>query len=405
MFLKDLLTLRESVFSPSKAIFLCRLTNRIVGEGGFGKVYRVRCMKSRKNLARKEVNWATMPRHFHKMLQNEARMLAEIRHPNIVEYHGAVNDIPNTTLHLIMEYCPLGDLKHYINGFVSRGKMIPEVKIWEILEQLTMALFRCHNGYNHHRDLAGKHGSALYSDSPRFFHRDLKPENSNTVKLGDFGVCGRLEPGQQMRTTFVGTSSYMCPELLLCDPYTAKSEVWGLGCILHELCTRTLTFTQPPADGLDTHMDYIGTVRGAYPDIPDLYSNDLKKLIEGCLLVDAEERPGVTEIADNPCVVMARGDRRLEMARATWESEKAISIREADQRHHRLMKNFWVKYDEAISILPERMVHQDGMTRYNRAHKDVPATAKERKGDDYDDDLSTEYMGSEGSNDDHKMEY
>jgi serine/threonine protein kinase len=78
----------------------------------------------------------------------------------------------------IMEYCPLGDLKHYINVFANRGKMIPEAKIWEILEQLTMALFRCHNGYNHHRDLAGKHGSALYSDSPRFFHRDLKPENS-----------------------------------------------------------------------------------------------------------------------------------------------------------------------------------------------------------------------------------
>jgi hypothetical protein len=50
MFLEDSLTLRESVFSPSKAIFLqlCRLTDRIVGEGGFGKVYRVRCMKTRK---------------------------------------------------------------------------------------------------------------------------------------------------------------------------------------------------------------------------------------------------------------------------------------------------------------------------------------------------------------------
>jgi serine/threonine protein kinase len=227
----------------------------------------------------------------------------------------------------------------------------------------------------------------------------------STVKLGDFGVCGRLEPGQQMRTTFVGTSSYMCPELLLCDPYTARSEVWGLGCILHELCTQTLTFTPLPADGLDSYMDYIGTARGVYPDIPDLYSSDLRKLIKGCLLVDAEERPGITEIADNPCVVMARGDRRLEMARATWESEKTISIREAEQRHHRFMKNFWVKYDEAISILPERMLHQDGTSGYNRVHNDIPATEREKKDDDDDDDdLSTEYMGSEDSDDDHKME-
>ncbi|KAH8150613.1 uncharacterized protein LAJ45_05309 [Morchella importuna] len=304
------------------------------------------------------------------MLQNEARMLAEIRHPNIVTYHGAVNDIPNTTLHLIMEYCPLGDLKQYISGFSNRGRLTPETKIWEILEQLTMALFRCHNGYNHHRDLAGNHGIFIYDSV------------CSTIKLGDFGVCGRLEPGQQMRTTFVGTSSYMCPELLLCNPYTAKSEVWGLGCILHELCTQTLTFTPLPADGLDSYMDYIGTARGFYPDIPGLYSNDLRKLIKGCLLLNAEERPGIMEIADNPCVVIARGDRRLEMAHATWESEKTVNIREAEQRHYRSIKNFWIKYDEAISILPERM-----------------------DDDDDNDDLSTEYIDSGDSDDDHQIEY
>lgn len=85
------------------------------------------------------------------------------------------------------------------------------------------------------------------------------------------------------------------------------------------------------------------------------------------------------EIADNPCVVIARGDRRLEMAHATWESEKTVNIREAEQRHYRSIKNFWIKYDEAISILPERMVRQNGMSGYNRVHNNIPTTERERK--------------------------
>jgi NIMA (never in mitosis gene a)-related kinase len=60
---------------------------------------------------------------------------------------------------------------------------------------------------------------------------------NNTVKLGDFGVSKLLGTSTMNAQTVVGTPYYMSPEVCKSEPYTSKSDVWALGCILYELCT------------------------------------------------------------------------------------------------------------------------------------------------------------------------
>jgi len=70
-------------------------------------------------------------------------------------------------------------------------------------------------------------------------HRDLKPENilrmaDGRLVVTDFGLA--TDPGSGPGTTImVGTPSYMAPEVVMGDPATMRSDVWGLGMVLHEV--------------------------------------------------------------------------------------------------------------------------------------------------------------------------
>ena len=59
----------------------------------------------------------------------------------------------------------------------------------------------------------------------------------DTVKIVDLGVAKQLSHVNEMASTIVGTPYYLSPELCEDVPYSSKSDVWALGCILYELCT------------------------------------------------------------------------------------------------------------------------------------------------------------------------
>jgi NIMA (never in mitosis gene a)-related kinase len=76
----------------------------------------------------------------------------------------------------------------------------------------------------------------------KILHRDIKSSNiflrsNGSVKLGDFGISKILEHTVDAAVTFVGTPYYMSPEVCENKPFTFKSDVWALGCVLYEMCT------------------------------------------------------------------------------------------------------------------------------------------------------------------------
>lgn len=114
--------------------------------------------------------------------------------------------------------------------------------------------------------------SLEYIHGRKVIHRDLKTQNifltgNNTVKLGDFGISKVLENTNGLAMTVVGTPYYMSPEVCQNQPYTYKSDVWALGCVLYELCTLKHAFAADNLLGLVYKI-----VQDKHEPIPSIYS-------------------------------------------------------------------------------------------------------------------------------------
>jgi serine/threonine protein kinase len=92
--------------------------------------------------------------------------------------------------------------------------------------------------------LAAAHGLGLV-------HRDLKPHNvmlrpDGSVKVLDFGVAGALDPAEFSWITrsgeILGTARYMAPEVAAGEPAQPRSDLYSVGCLLHELLTGRRVF-------------------------------------------------------------------------------------------------------------------------------------------------------------------
>ena len=89
----------------------------------------------------------------------------------------------------------------------------------------------------------------------------------------------------------MGTPYYMSPEVCESKPYSYSSNVWALGCILYELCTLKHAFMSENLLGLVFKI-----VQDKQEPIPEMYSADLRELINLMLDKDEKQRPSVIDI-------------------------------------------------------------------------------------------------------------
>ena len=139
-----------------------------------------------------------------------------------------------------------------------------------------------------------------YIHGRKVLHRDIKVSNifltgNNTVKLGDFGISKVLDATYDQAQTVVGTPYYMSPEVCENKPYTQKSDVWSLGCVLYELCALDRPFIAENLLGLVYKI-----VSEKQRPIPEIYSDNMQKLIDLILTKDQERRPHILEILQTP---------------------------------------------------------------------------------------------------------
>jgi NIMA (never in mitosis gene a)-related kinase len=188
----------------------------------------------------------------------------------------------------VLEYADGGDLSQVIKAKRARGETFSEKQIMWWFVQLCLAM------------------AYLHTDV-RVLHRDLKTQNifltagRQVVKLGDFGIAKVLADTGTMKSmakSVIGTPFYMSPELCEGKPYNHKSDVWALGCVLYEMATLRHAFDSNSLGAL-----VLKILRGNYPPIDaDMYSANLRGLVDWMLKADPADRPSVQQIVQTSWV-------------------------------------------------------------------------------------------------------
>jgi serine/threonine protein kinase len=89
----------------------------------------------------------------------------------------------------------------------------------------------------------------------------------------------------------------MSPELFKNKPYSYKSDVWALGCVLYEMCNLRHAFDAQSINGLAVKI-----LRGSYPPLNNIYSKQLRDLIQKMLSVKPSTRPTILDILNKSFV-------------------------------------------------------------------------------------------------------
>ena len=194
---------------------------RKLGQGSYGSVYLARQRDSGRQCVMKRMVLRSLNSKERESAFQEARVLRDLSHPNIVAYIDT--QATASKLYLFMQFCDGGDLEQRLAKLKeTEGGAVTQPQALDWFVQMALAL--------------------QYLHSRRILHRDLKTANvfltrRDIVKLGDFGVSRVLSATAELARTFVGTPYYLSPELLNNQPYGQPSDVWALGCIFHEIAT------------------------------------------------------------------------------------------------------------------------------------------------------------------------
>lgn len=131
-------------------------------------------------------------------------------------------------------------------------KMIDESVIWRVAFQALKGLETLHNMNVLHRDI---------KSANIFFTKDQMQ-----VKLADMNVS--IVTANGMARTQTGTPYYASPEVWQEKPYSAKCDIWSLGCVLYEMAGLKPPFVSPDLKSLKKTI-----ISGVYKRIPAVYSN------------------------------------------------------------------------------------------------------------------------------------
>ena len=189
---------------------------RELGRGAQSVVYLARDPHLEREVAIKTLHFSSPDPQKNQQLLSEARMVSQLRHPNIVPIFEAGEE--QGDLYLVFEYVSGKNLSEYLT---ASGRLTP-VKAISIIHPILDAIAHAH--------------------AVGVIHRDLKPHNilidsEGIPRVMDFGIAARVEGLPSNGEAFMGTPAYMAPEYIASREITERTDVFSAGLVFYELLT------------------------------------------------------------------------------------------------------------------------------------------------------------------------
>lgn len=235
-----------------------------VGMEGFEKVVAIKRILA--HLAYDE--------EFINMFRDEARIVAKLSHPNIVQIYDLGKS--DETYFIAMEYIPGRNLSSVAKKAKQRGQAMPPEYIARCLAQACEGLYYAHT----RKDIDGR--------PLKIVHRDVSPQNiivsfSGTVKLVDFGIAKAATKIAHTRAGVLkGKYAYMSPEQIRGEETDARSDLFACGIVIYELLCGRRPFEKDnsiqtlKAIVQEKHLD----CRALNPAIPDALAAIIDRALE-----------------------------------------------------------------------------------------------------------------------------
>jgi serine/threonine protein kinase len=231
----------------------------LLGRGGMSAVYRAFDPNLKRKVALKIIHaHLTDNPEFIQRFEQEASLVAQLRHPNIIQIHDFNQD--NGAYYMVMDYIAGETLAARLDSLNNAGIRMPLADTVRI-----MALI----------------GDAVdFAHQQRMIHRDLKPANVVLDLLGkpyltDFGIAKLVGASIHTATgAALGTAAYMAPEHVRGDEIDHRADIYSLGIMLYELLSGS-----PPFNGNSTYQILIQQVQEPLPDIQNIELNTPSSLV------------------------------------------------------------------------------------------------------------------------------
>ncbi|KAK9287184.1 hypothetical protein L1049_015595 [Liquidambar formosana] len=308
--------LRMFTFAELKAATRNFRADTVLGEGGFGKVFKGwldEKAPSRSNtgsvIAVKKLNSESL-QGFQEW-QSEVDFLGRLSHPNLVKLLGYCWE--EKELLLVYEFMQKGSLEHHLFGRGSAVQPLP----WDIRLKVAIG--------------AARGLAFLHTSEKQVIYRDFKASNilldgSYNAKISDFGLAkmGPSASQSHVTTRVMGTYGYAAPEYVATGHLYVKSDVYGFGVVLVEMLTglRALDMNRP--NGKHNLVDWIkpylsdrrklksqmdSRLEGKYPSKA---ATQTAQLALKCIAPEPKNRPSMEEVLETLERIEAASERPRE---------------------------------------------------------------------------------------------
>ncbi|KAK4432900.1 Receptor-like serine/threonine-protein kinase ALE2 [Sesamum alatum] len=302
---------------------------RILGEGGFGRVFSG-VLEDGTKVAVKILK--RYDQQGGREFLAEVEMLSRLHHRNLVKLIGIC--VEDRTRCLVYELIPNGSVESHLHGSDKERSPLD----WSARLKIALGAARA---------LAYLHEDS----SPRVIHRDFKASNilledDFTPKVSDFGLARAAmdEENRHISTRVMGTFGYVAPEYAMTGHLLVKSDVYSYGVVLLELLTgrKPVDMSQPPGqenlvswarplltsrEGLESIID-----QSLGPDFPSDSIAKVAAIASMCVQPEVSQRPFMGEVVQALKLVCSESDETRELLSRSSSHEDLSMVMEAKNR-------------------------------------------------------------------------